>query len=159
MVVKARLFILGTMAAVLSCFSDMTPQDGEPLEASGGKSERQWCEHIAVEEFGCSSVDGKVEGVEVTLFNGRRVDLLWGQYAIEFDWAEKVFEGCGQCLYYAAVTERRPGLVLLVKDREDHDEVRDAIIVARSVDPSIRVWAYDVDRKKMLRVSDTPDVK
>ena len=53
--------------------------DEEPRAAVGGRSERQWCELIAVEEFGCKTIDGKVEGVEVSLFNARRVDLMWGE--------------------------------------------------------------------------------
>ncbi len=37
-------------------------------------------------------------------------------HAIEVDWSRKWAEGIGQCLFYAEMTGRKPGLLLLIKD-------------------------------------------
>ena len=126
-------------------------------EMSSSLNEVGWVDKIAVEHFGMSEVDGKVEGVEVRLFNGKRVDLIWKNYAIEADWANKAPEGIGQCLYYAAVTHREPGLLLLVKDASKEVRyVEQALVVCRRNKPEIRLWAYDTTNKRFLRVSDNP---
>ena len=56
--------------------------------------------------------------VEVRLWDATRVDMLSDDTAWEVDWAKKWAEGIGQALYYAAVTGKRPGLVLLVRDMD-----------------------------------------
>lgn len=56
--------------------------------------------------------------VEVRLWDNTRVDLLSDRYAYEVDWSHKYAEGIGQALYYSSVTNRRPGLILLVYDSE-----------------------------------------
>ena len=59
--------------------------------------------------------------LEVRLWDGTRVDLLNDEYAIEVDWAGssgKWAEAIGQSLYYAELTNRKPGIILLVKDIE-----------------------------------------
>lgn len=53
---------------------------------------------------------------EVRLWDNTRVDLLNETHAIEVDWSHKYSEGIGQAIYYAAITGKKPGLVLLVKD-------------------------------------------
>ncbi len=53
---------------------------------------------------------------EVRLWDRTRVDLLNDTHAIEVDWSHKYPEGIGQAIYYAAITDKQPGLVLLVKD-------------------------------------------
>ena len=56
--------------------------------------------------------------VEVRLWDATRVDMLSDDTAWEVDWSHKWAEGIGQALYYAAVTRKRPGLVLLVRDMD-----------------------------------------
>lgn len=53
--------------------------------------------------------------VEYRLWDGTRVDLLTNTHAIEADWSYKWAEAIGQSLYYAAVTDKQPGIILLVK--------------------------------------------
>lgn len=55
---------------------------------------------------------------EVPTPDGSRIDLLTNTHAYEVDWAEKWAEGVGQSLYYGLVTERKPGLLLIIKDRD-----------------------------------------
>ncbi len=53
---------------------------------------------------------------EVVMWDRTRVDLLNKTHAIEVDWSHKYSEGIGQAIYYAAITGKQPGLILLVKD-------------------------------------------
>lgn len=56
--------------------------------------------------------------VEVRQWDDTRIDMLTDTHAIEVDWSEKWAEAVGQSLYYAAVSGRKPGICLLVRDRE-----------------------------------------
>jgi len=54
-----------------------------------------------------------------------RVDLLTPLVAYEADWAYKWAEAVGQSVYYSIETERRPGIILLVRDwKKDRRHVR-----------------------------------
>ena len=46
---------------------------------------------------------------EYRLDDGKRVDILTDQYAIEVDFAPKFYQAVGQCLLYAARTGKQPG--------------------------------------------------
>ena len=45
-------------------------------------------------------------------------DLLTDKYAFEIDYAEKWYEAIGQALHYAIVSERKPAIILLLKNAE-----------------------------------------
>jgi hypothetical protein len=55
---------------------------------------------------------------EVVLWDRTRVDILTKEYAYEVDWASKWAESIGQSLYYAELTGRKPGIILLSKKTE-----------------------------------------
>lgn len=59
---------------------------------------------------------------EVVQWDRSRVDLLTPTHAIEVDWAYKWSEAIGQSLYYAALTGKQPGIILLTTNR--HEEAR-----------------------------------
>ena len=82
--------------------------------------------------------------VEVVLWDNTRVDLVNETYAIEVDWAAKYAQGIGQALYYSLVTNLKPGLILLVRDK---DKDRKYIYRAQSVCAKydIRLWVENVD--------------
>jgi len=81
--------------------------------------------------------------LEVRLFDGTRVDLLNDEYAIEVDYAKsgKHFEAVGQSLYYAIVTGKKPGIILLVRDKSDLRFAYRTLVVAAK--HGIRVWIED----------------
>lgn len=54
--------------------------------------------------------------VEVPVWDGTRCDLLNDDFAIEIDWAYKWAEAIGQALYYAIALDRRPAVLLLMKN-------------------------------------------
>lgn len=61
----------------------------------------------------CTEMCGKQE---YELDDKTRVDCLTKTHAIEFDFANKVYEGIGQSLYYGIKTKKKPGIVLIVEN-------------------------------------------
>jgi hypothetical protein len=55
---------------------------------------------------------------EVVLWDMTRVDLLNDEYAIEVEWPKKWAEAIGQSLYYSIVTNKKPAIILLIKDKK-----------------------------------------
>ena len=55
---------------------------------------------------------------EYELNDFTRVDCLTKTHAIEFDFANKVYEGIGQSLYYGIKTKKKPGIVLILENPE-----------------------------------------
>jgi len=53
---------------------------------------------------------------EYVLWDNTRIDLLSDEYAIEVDWSNKWEEAVGQSVYYSIVSNRKPAIILLVKD-------------------------------------------
>jgi hypothetical protein len=81
--------------------------------------------------------------IEVRLWDATRVDLLNDEYAIEVDRPSKWAEAIGQAGYYAELTNRKPGIVLLVSDmkRETKYIYRCQTVCAKW---GIRLWLESV---------------
>lgn len=78
---------------------------------------------------------------EVKLFDNSRVDCLLDVYAIETDFADKAWkEGIGQALWYALVTRRNPGVLVIVETADDCRYVKRVHAIARWTHPTIHVW-------------------
>ncbi len=69
------------------------------------------------QEIFCNKVHGKME---YRLYEGSRVDCLTNTYAFEVDFGRKAFESIGQALYYAMMTGKKPGIVLIQETRRDN---------------------------------------
>jgi hypothetical protein len=54
----------------------------------------------------------------VVLEDNTICDLVNEKYAIEIDYADKWYEAIGQSLHYAAVTEKQPAIILLLRNPE-----------------------------------------
>ena len=48
--------------------------------------------------------------------DGSYIDIVSPEIAYEVEWAPKHHEAVGQALFYSAVTGKRPGIILLIKD-------------------------------------------
>ncbi|MDA8428150.1 MAG: hypothetical protein M0T70_02735 [Geobacteraceae bacterium] len=86
----------------------------------------------------------KINGItEYRLEDGARVDCLTDQFAIEFDFAPKWAESIGQALYYAEMTGRKPGVVL-IQENDDDDRYMDRLkkVAGRH---GIKVWEMTPD--------------
>lgn len=69
-----------------------------------------------------------------------RVDCLTETHAVEFDFAPKWAESIGQALYYASQTNRRAGVVLILRNPKDERYVRrlKAVVVEAGVE--LDIW-------------------
>jgi hypothetical protein len=72
-------------------------------------------DELAISKTWCAAHEGQAE---VVLEDGARVDCVTDEYAIEFDYAPKWAESVGQSLYYALMTGKKPGVVLILTDLE-----------------------------------------
>jgi hypothetical protein len=66
-------------------------------------------------ELWCNSQGGKSE---VRTSQNTRVDCLLPDYAVEVDFDNKWAEGLGQALHYGVEMNRRPGVLLIMKDHD-----------------------------------------
>jgi hypothetical protein len=80
------------------------------LSAAERLSEREY------QALWCEEAGGRAEAV---LPDRARVDCLTGEHAVEVDFAPKWAEAIGQSLYYAAVTGKKPGILLIIRDKKD----------------------------------------
>lgn len=55
---------------------------------------------------------------ELVLEDNTRVDCLMGEYAVEFDFADKWAECIGQALFYAKMTNKKPACFLIIENTE-----------------------------------------
>ena len=62
---------------------------------------------------------GKGGQVEFKLNDGRRVDCLTAEHAIEVEFARKWSEAIGQSLDYSMLTNRKAGIVLILQSKAD----------------------------------------
>ena len=83
---------------------------------------------------------------EVILRDKARADCVaqidGQEYAIEFDFADKWAEAIGQALYYAAMLDRKAGVVLIVEDFKRDKKYIDRYMFATQF-LGIRLWLTD----------------
>ena len=74
-------------------------------------------------EMYCEELSGKVNYI---LADKSKVDCLTDTHAYEVDWADgmKVYEAIGQSLYYASQTNKKPGIILLIRKNNSEKHIR-----------------------------------
>lgn len=78
---------------------------------------------------------------EVRLPDKARVDCLTSKAAIEVDFAEKAWkEGVGQALWYALVTRRKPGVLVIMERESDCKYLTRLKGIVNWTQPEIMVW-------------------
>ncbi|WP_257294866.1 hypothetical protein [Endozoicomonas sp. YOMI1] len=85
----------------------------------------------------CEGMDGKVEH---RLKDGRRIDCLTVQYAIEIEFARKWPEAIGQSLNYSMLTGKKAGIVLILKKAEDQAHWQRLQTVIKHYTLPIKIW-------------------
>ena len=81
----------------------------------------------------------KINGVtEFILFDRTRVDCITKNYAIEVDFASKWAESVGQSLYYADVTRKKAGVLLIIEKQKDLKHLKRLKRLAKLY--KIKVW-------------------
>lgn len=82
--------------------------------------------------------------IEATLSDGSRVDILTTTHAIEADWPHKI-ECIAQSLWYARMTGRKPGILLLLTGRKS--DARNARKIQNiAAGSGIDVWTAKVKK-------------
>lgn len=118
-----------------------------PVQEDTPANENEWTELIAKTPT--------FEGFDTqrTLWDGTRPDL-YGPYAIEVDWSYKWKEGVGQACYYAAISDKPAGLLLLFKEGTKtpaaQRDAYKAIIAAKRAGIE-RVFFYDCTIRKFVK--------
>lgn len=80
--------------------------------------------------------------IEYRLPDKSRIDCLTSTYAIEVDWANKWHEGIGQSLYYGLMSDKKPGVVLIIENpQKEQKYIRKISKVSKS--QKIQVWTID----------------
>lgn len=82
-----------------------------PLKAQSTKlSENEYADYIQ------SLIGGQRE---VSVKSGR-VDILTKEYAFEVEWANKWKDAIGQSIWYGVQTNKKSGIILIMKKKEDY---------------------------------------
>lgn len=82
--------------------------------------------------------------IEHRLPDKTRIDCLTSSYAIEVDFASKWAESIGQSLYYGLMTNKKPG-VLLIMERQKKDIKYLRRLKKVSEIQNIRIWTINKD--------------
>lgn len=99
------------------------------------------------ESYYCDLLAKELNGIrEYTVENGR-VDILTDQYAIEVERASNWKQSIGQALWYGLQTNRKPGIILIMKDLKDrkHGIRLQSAIDYAGLTNQIKVWFYPED--------------
>jgi len=83
---------------------------------------------------------------EYVLPDKTRVDCVTDEYAIEFDFADKWAEAIGQSLHYARMTNRKPGIVLIIEHPEDKKHLEKLEPIAQEI--GIKIWIIENEIKE-----------
>lgn len=77
--------------------------------------------------------DGQIEYI---LPDKTRIDCLTGEYAIEFDYANKWAESIGQSLYYSKMTNKKPAVAIIINKNSDKKYIKRIL----TAEPNITVF-------------------
>lgn len=84
---------------------------------------------------------------EVVLSDRTRVDCLTETHSIEYDWGPKWAEAIGQSLGYAFETNRRAGIVLILKDKGQYKHWIKLNSIVDHYELPIDTWKIEVWRE------------
>jgi len=138
----ARAWLSGLLAGLVLCAFALSvmgqeqEQEVDPSIARGRSEPEAKYQLRAAKRLG-----GKTE---VVLFDGTRADIVTMSWAIEVDFADKWAEAVGQSLYYAAVTQKEPGIVLILENRgRDAKYVQRCLVLCHKL--NIKLWLMGPD--------------
>ena len=135
---SARAWLSGLLAGLVLCAFTLAAmgQEVDPSIARGRSEPEAKYQQRAAKRLG-----GKTE---VVLFDGTRADIVTMSWAIEVDYADKWAEAIGQSLYYAAVTQKEPGIVLILENRSrDTKYVQRCLVLCHKL--GIKLWLMGPD--------------
>lgn len=132
-VVGSLLFVWTASPGADASDSPRAAVESAPAEATNSPAPTPEDNEVAWSRWLAEQIEGDAEHV---LFNGRRVDVLTSELAIEVEWCkrEKAAEAVEQASYYGVATGR-PGAIVLLTGRDAHKTERVAydLVVAAAV--------------------------
>lgn len=89
---------------------------------------------------------------EVLVENGR-VDLVTDSIAYEIEWANHWKESIGQSLWYAIQTNRTPGIILIMRSREDYKYFiqLNSTLKYAGLDQAVHVNVFPLDFEELIK--------
>jgi len=80
------------------------------------------------------------------------VDLLTNDYAFEIEWAHKWKNAIGQSLWYGIQSNKKPGIILILKDKKDYKYFiqLNSTLKHANLENSIKVFLYPNDFKHLM---------
>lgn len=84
-----------------------------------------------------------------------RIDLLTDEYAFEIEWANKWKDAIGQAIWYGLQTNKKPGIILLLKSKENYKyyiQLNSALTYA-NLNDRIVVFLYPNDFRELIESS------
>lgn len=114
-----------------------------PLKAQSTKlSENEYADYIQ------SLIGGQRE---VSVQSGR-VDILTKEYAFEVEWANKWKDAIGQSIWYGVQTNKKSGIILIMKKKEDYKyfiQLNTALEYA-DLTNKIKVYLFPTDFEELI---------
>lgn len=80
---------------------------------------------------------------EVRLPDGTRCDIVTETHAIEVEWANKWYEGFGQALWYGFQLNKKPGVVLILRKKDDRKFLFRIQSLADHHGIELKVWTVE----------------
>lgn len=91
--------------------------------------------------------DAHCGNTEVILSDRARVDCVTATHAIEFDFAPKWAESIGQALYYGYALNKKPGIVLIIENKEKDQKYINRVKAVAEI-YGITLWTMTPDTMK-----------
>jgi hypothetical protein len=88
-----------------------------------------------------------------------RIDLLTDEYAFEIEWANKWKDAIGQAIWYGLQTNKKPGIILLLKSKENYKyyiQLNSALTYA-NLNERIVVFLYPNDFEELIEANRNND--
>jgi len=104
-------------------------------------------EVIKNENFYADKIQKAIGGErEVSVSNGR-VDLVTNEYAFEIEWAWNWKEAVGQSLWYGLQTNKKPGIILIMRQNAEFKYVQqlESALQYSNLSEQIHVLLYPTD--------------
>jgi hypothetical protein len=100
-----------------------------------------------------------IGGVREYSVESGRIDLLTDEYAFEIEWANKWKDAIGQAIWYGLQTNKKPGIILLLKSKENYKyyiQLNSALTYA-NLNERIVVFLYPNDFEELIEANRNND--
>ncbi|MDQ6961482.1 MAG: hypothetical protein Q9M28_02980 [Mariprofundaceae bacterium] len=94
------------------------------------------------QNYWCEQQDGETEQV---LSDRTRCDCITDSHAIEVDFAKKWAEAIGQSIHYARLTDKKAGILLIMKSKKDQKHYKKLMDNIEFYQLPIQVWTIHKD--------------